>query len=648
MPQSNKGKAEAAVDQRASPAGSRRESVIAVSRRASASEDFPALPAPCSGLLSDEKLQHIHRYLNNVYTMTQEDVREASAVDTMGGEYGTAAMSPGSHFFAPEEHADAYMCQREHPANGDAHYERRRKHRTRPKSLHMPRTRTEREQGEAVDNSTHGDAHANATSQRNEPENMHFGAINAQPRAKSLRRRQQPQLGIFNRGKAVASSGDAGIIAFSETEFLRNANISRARLDGIEHNTATRDNFTASAGDASAHDGVDNSDHAGGANGKCARRISASCSAWSSASGGGATTSQVRKASESSIGTDSACSQPTRVDSSSASHLNGKAGGCVNGRERSGSHDLASAYASQAEAHAKDCGCCDYLLEPPSPIVPRPWSGTQAWNMHTTPDAHENDNDGRPQRLFGSPDAYQTPPSSSSSDPQTPTTPLEDPSNILTTIDECIGEDAGHIPGFSPGSTGILDMDLGMNLSRFFEGSSGLTPDFNRSLLNMRDSTWTGISGIGSSFFSSEEPGLPQRAIGETTVSDFGNSLYGLGNVYANAVSQYPLFSADMGGSNESLPRYVPTSDMPPAYFSLSLSPRDSSGYDTAHYSRRFNRSRADIPISVNSNSRLFRSFSSRGDVGRDVSGGYSNNRQSSADSQSTAVDFKYFPRRMS
>ncbi|KAJ2641538.1 hypothetical protein IW137_003050 [Coemansia sp. RSA 1287] len=125
----------------------------------------------------------------------------------------------------------------------------------------------------------------------------------------------------------------------------------------------------------------------------------------------------------------------------------------------------------------------------------------------------------------------------------------------------------------------------------FDEPNTGFDAGFN-----VRDYPQDTLSVFDSSFFASQDTPMP-RCPGDITVSDFGNSRYGLAQRSANA-PLWTAHSAESMGSVDTLPEYRARSELPPPYLSMTQTPQaatDDSLYDI----RRINQSRANICFSA-------------------------------------------------
>ncbi|KAJ2850388.1 hypothetical protein IWW36_001940 [Coemansia brasiliensis] len=138
---------------------------------------------------------------------------------------------------------------------------------------------------------------------------------------------------------------------------------------------------------------------------------------------------------------------------------------------------------------------------------------------------------------------------------------------LLNSIDECLYEDTtedtilprnhNHSNSRSSSSSSSLD-DL--NLSMLFE-----EPDTGEtSLFHIHNCSQDTLSAFNSSFFASQEMRRP-RCAGDITVSDFGNSSYGLA-LNSAAIPPWVTHGADSMASVDTLPEYKSRSDLPPPY----------------------------------------------------------------------------------
>ncbi|KAJ2451191.1 hypothetical protein EV183_003775 [Coemansia sp. RSA 2336] len=141
---------------------------------------------------------------------------------------------------------------------------------------------------------------------------------------------------------------------------------------------------------------------------------------------------------------------------------------------------------------------------------------------------------------------------------------------LLNSIDECLYEDTTEdttLPRNHShnGSSSSLD-DL--NLSMLFE-----EPDTGEaSLFHIHNCSQDTLSAFNSSFFASQDLRRP-RCTGDITVSDFGNSDYGLA-LNSATIPPWATHGADSMTSVDTLPEYKSRSDLPPPYPCAGPMPR--------------------------------------------------------------------------
>ncbi|KAJ2251882.1 hypothetical protein GGH98_003171 [Coemansia sp. RSA 454] len=159
---------------------------------------------------------------------------------------------------------------------------------------------------------------------------------------------------------------------------------------------------------------------------------------------------------------------------------------------------------------------------------------------------------------------------------------------LLCSIDECLKEDSTECSTLPHNNRSTDDLNISM---LFDEPNTGFDAGFN-----VRDYPQDTLSVFDSSFFASQDTPMP-RCPGDITVSDFGNSRYGLAQRSANA-PLWTAHSAESMGSVDTLPEYRARSELPPPYLSMTQTPQaatDDSLYDI----RRINQSRANICFSA-------------------------------------------------
>ncbi|KAJ1867298.1 hypothetical protein LPJ78_001103 [Coemansia sp. RSA 989] len=139
---------------------------------------------------------------------------------------------------------------------------------------------------------------------------------------------------------------------------------------------------------------------------------------------------------------------------------------------------------------------------------------------------------------------------------------------LLNSIDECLYEDTAEdatLPrNHSPSGSSLNDL----NLSMLFE-----EPDTGEaSLFHIHNCSQDTLSAFNSSFFASQDMRRP-RCTGDITVSDFGNSDYGLA-LNSATIPPWATHGVDSMASIDTLPEYKSRSDLPPPYPFVGPMPR--------------------------------------------------------------------------
>ncbi|KAJ2482539.1 hypothetical protein EV174_003184, partial [Coemansia sp. RSA 2320] len=204
------------------------------------------------------------------------------------------------------------------------------------------------------------------------------------------------------------------------------------------------------------------------------------------------------------------------------------------------------------------------------------------------------------------------------------------PNSIEECLDEeYVGQNDAPLSGYDIELDSGCKFDVDFLLSRSYP--SVLSP------FDVHNPSFGAFSGFGSSFFASQD--LPrQRCAGEATISDFGASRHGLGFAGAQIPSA-PTLNFDNTESFDTLPEYIPQTELPPPYPYWGFSPQEnSSGLLREH--RQFNRSRAHINLLTGSGSRER--------FGRsEPAGEFQRERRPPVADHYGSVDFRYYPRRM-
>ncbi|KAJ2338652.1 hypothetical protein GGF43_006830, partial [Coemansia sp. RSA 2618] len=182
-------------------------------------------------------------------------------------------------------------------------------------------------------------------------------------------------------------------------------------------------------------------------------------------------------------------------------------------------------------------------------------------------------------------------------------------SRLLNSIDECLKEDeakAAVLPHSNSNSSSNHSTD-NFNISMLFdEPNTGFSPAFN-----IRNCSQDTLSGFDSSFFASQDISA-LRCAGDITVSDFGNSRYGLA-LHGSSMPPWTTHSADSMASVDTLPEYIPRSELPPPYPFMVLTPQAVVA-DSTYDLRRMNRSRANMCLSAHPSTQWSRSFTGHSD----------------------------------
>ncbi|KAJ1733799.1 hypothetical protein LPJ61_001387 [Coemansia biformis] len=167
---------------------------------------------------------------------------------------------------------------------------------------------------------------------------------------------------------------------------------------------------------------------------------------------------------------------------------------------------------------------------------------------------------------------------------------------LLGSIDECLGEalqqDAIGACGDATGRAGTGRADTNstdnLNLSMLFDDViTGTGSSFN-----IRGCSLEGLSAFNSSFFASQERLFP-RCLGDTTISDLGNSRYSA-RLLEPVTPTWPAYGTE-NRSIDTLPEYVPRAELPPPYLVTPLASQESPGRRLPHGARHMGRSRANL-----------------------------------------------------
>ncbi|KAJ1962842.1 hypothetical protein GGI12_002413 [Dipsacomyces acuminosporus] len=503
------------------------------------SNDAMQEPAHPHLQMPKEKLDHIFKYIDCQLSYTQESLPKP---DNSSNGIGSSR-APPQHQQTPSKEAmdDGAHDEGDRDDMDEAGPVPTRRRKTKRKSLKRSL------RAPSVRQPTLQSGMPAALELHGKETSAHLRTINAMPASASGG--CQKQLGIFNKGKAVASGGGTGI-AFSETDLLRQAHSIGAQANakiGKQEPVAIKASISdsGSSQEDTAHDG-----------------------------------------------------QPIYAHSPAAySYVGLNIHGTA---ESAGKGNLDA-----------DIFKYDYPSSPPGPLIPKSW-----------PQARQSQQDyQRQESLPNISDTYKTPSSpvavqdeAQFAEQQALDTPcaLPDPSN------ERADDDSEQMEELQPAG------DTACMLDERDERISNMFPVLEMSLGN--------LSAFGSNFFASQDIHFFRNA-GEITVSDFGNSLYRTGYQSGNM-----RHSGDVSRDNsiDTLPEYVPRSELPPPY-AFNSRPRLCMP-DRSHCPmRQMNRSRAHIPLSPCFERPASRTFSAD-----------SNADGALLSDNDMHVDFRFYPRRLS
>ncbi|KAJ2042881.1 hypothetical protein H4S04_007067 [Coemansia sp. S16] len=442
----------------------------------------------------------------------------------------------------------------------------------------------------------------------------HLTSICAMPTSGIERRKH---LGIFNHGKAVASRNTTSG-AFSETDFMQSANISRVRLDK-RHDSGCGDDMDVNKSPKS-------------------RPLCRSSRDSILEGAAGSTRSTRNHDSNASRRNSVADHNESAGGSEQLDICPGDDSAAIDDEGINNSWHGPTSSAGESRDAAISLPDCNRSFYPESPFVPQSWPQgrhrQEGYTYDIRAPAEEQDSWAADEHaevsseplLFTaeSYDAIHTPGASHLHN-----------SHLLQSINECLEEDIDQydppIPSRSSEHGGECSIDVGFLLSR---SEAGMFSPFD-----LHNPSFGANSAFGSSFFASQDL-VRQRCTGEATVSDFGASRYGLN--YASAyVSPTPAQGVEGANSFDTLPEYVQRTELPPPYSFLGHPPpqpsNSSSGFLREH--RHFNRSRAHINMMTGSSRR---DRTGRSDSAVEARRG----RGVVADSHGS-TEFRYYPRRM-
>ncbi|KAJ1946893.1 hypothetical protein GGF37_000843 [Kickxella alabastrina] len=413
-------------------------------------------------------------------------------------------------------------------------------------------------------------------------------------------------------------------IAFSEREFLASANINRIRLDGAEH--AARNNSSPDAHPQLHQALADDEEDAD---------VGSGIRRESEVTG--------RRMSVSRDNVESNFSQhdhqlPIRIGPTSEGPPchNAFRQRCRSYGHVSNIQDTASS-AGQNHAHFSD-----------SPFGSHTWLSQQARSVHPTPPASAD----REYVMFGEhvSDCGTSPVANDTTNIRFLHQTDFCSSLLLGSISDCLNENSELQP--TPlSSSNSMDLDV----SLLFERQDAYATNPSNSECNIRDYSLDALSGFNSSFFASQD--LPyNRCVGDITVDDLRGSRNEVNTrsslLYPPLLSYHHQHQQNYGLPNEvsaqsfdTLPEYAPQLEMPPPYLSMHSMSSLAAGNDSINEIRRFNQSRAYIPISAYPNNLLQRNLLPYGDFAMTSTPPYSDIPV--ANSCSSPIDFRYYPRRM-
>ncbi|KAJ2834405.1 hypothetical protein GGI24_000410 [Coemansia furcata] len=441
----------------------------------------------------------------------------------------------------------------------------------------------------------------------------HLASISALP-ASGMERRKR--LGIFNHGKAVASSHNKSA-AFSETDFIQNANISRVRLDKA-HDSGCGGDMDVNKSPKSRP--------------LC---MSSRDSILEDAAG----------STRSTRNHDSTISRRNSVaghdEGTGSAHLNicpGDDPAAIDDEGVVNSWHGPASSAGEGRDAALSIPDFSRSFYPESPFVPQSWPQgrhrREGYTYDTCAPAVERDSwaadehaEVSGESLLFTAESYDTIP--------TPDASQLHNSRTLQSINECLEEDDNYdnLPmpcgGSEQGGNCSIDVSFLLNRSEV-----GMFSPFD-----LHNPSFGANSAFGSSFFASQDL-VRQRCTGEATVSDFGASRYGLN--YASAyMSPTPAQGLEGSNSFDTLPEYVSRTELPPPYSFLGHPPpqQSSNGSGFLHEHRRFNRSRAHINMMSGS--------TRRDRAGRSDSAVEARRGRGVATDNHGSTEFRYYPRRM-
>ncbi|KAJ1771572.1 hypothetical protein IW140_001500 [Coemansia sp. RSA 1813] len=491
--------------------------------------------------MSETKLELVLNYIENQMNISQGSLpmTEASRefIRKTNSRCGQKAAEQLST--ANTETSEAIA---QHQQQQQLNRRRREKRASLRKDLHSPTKGTRNELPAAHNGTT-----VAATTSSHAAVSAHcFGAIHAQP---SKKKEPKRHLGIFNKGKAVASKSSG--IAFSESEFLKSANVCRIQMECAPNDDA---------------------------NSECkkpSRRISRRSSNGDSAHSG--------------------TSQPSPRDTimpRGFSHWKDIETEIQHAHASSSSSDpCPNDFSARDNKLVPSAPGCSYSAQPEEPIVLPVSPQLPCGEIHCEPTAHDFlsasidsgalDFDAEAANSMSADSVIAGGMRRPRSQDIAPT--RRSRAKLLASIEEYLNQDdkyGSFTPrGLSFGLDGVSDSE-GLDISALFdEHNDEGTPRFNS-----HNFSSTGLSELDSCIFASGDvQGL--RHPGNIAISDFGNSRYGPG---FHGLDIFALTDQSRGSldSTDTLPEYMFREELPPPYLSLE----DSSHIDRdyGHCSRQY------------------------------------------------------------
>ncbi|KAJ2616471.1 hypothetical protein H4S08_000779 [Coemansia sp. RSA 1365] len=533
-------------------------------RQATGSNDRHDVSHSYAGI-SHGKLEHIFRYIEDQQNSNKQRLSIPSSVprETVSDR----CCSISQHTDKKEDGIAAMPEASRQPA----HKGKRALH----KRLHIP-TRTVQPPAEPTAPGMH----------LREGEVSCLGTIQALPTG--TKGHKTRHLGIFNKGKAVVSTNSGS--AFSEREFLQNANICRIQLDA-SHRSGPQQ--------CSRPKGVD--------------------SAQEAAYGFQEIAENHPRSRDEPCHSRSTSEHTYRIGSGRSSHSSPYSDGAVADSVRS----------------SLPCHSGSSFVPETSP------KRIRAMRPASPPSVHSD-------ILMSEEQPVTTAdlPASSDAAPKVPPlghTSLCDSRMLLDSINECLGDDFQQIsPPSCVSHTSRRSCSTdNLNISMLFEEpNTGYTSAFN-----IHDCSLGALSAFDSNFFASREMPPPPRCIGDVTVSDFGNSRYGPG-MHGSAMPLWTARSSESMRSVDTLPEYVPQPELPPPYQHRALTPQGLAN-ESLRDMRLLNHSRANINVLTYARRQRSRSISVQAEPVNLLRRSNTSSRVPPHTDSLDLVELRPFPRRM-